>query len=163
MNYDNQTKVHDYWRAKISLHFSHKFTAISFDDYMRRFSFLPSGKWLRDMECIKITRVFFQLDPVAFVEKYAKQCVTYNAPVKQEDGIQRVIYQISPTLHVEAAFWVWMEQEVIQSYAALFACYHDEAEYGKFLEELYPIRRIGNTEDTAPKGFGGFGGFGKTS
>jgi hypothetical protein len=161
MNYDNQTKIHDYWWNKILPHFTHKFTAITFDDYLRRFSFLPSGKWLKEMESVRITRVYFQIDPEPFVKEYAKYCVTNNAPTKPEDGLQRVIYQLSPTLHFEASFWVWVEHEKVHAYASVLTCYHSEKEYRKFVDDLYKFKCEGNTEDKPEKpGFGGMVGFG---
>lgn len=128
-------------------YFQHVFSTPSFDDYLRKFSFLPSGKWIRDLDHLKLTRVPFAVEPERLVKEYTKHCVTYNAPIKTEDGIQRVIYQMSPTLHFEAAFWVWIEHKIVQSYASLFVCYHNEDEYTDFIDAMYDLRREGNTED----------------
>ena len=147
MNYDHCNQVHEFWRKKIFPHLVHVHTSTSFDDYLRKFSFLPSGKWIKDLEKLKLTRVPFAVDPEALVKKYKDACVTYNAPLKAEDGVQRVIYQISPTLHLEAAFWVWIENKILQSYASILICYHEEEEYLKFVDEMWTIRREGNTED----------------
>jgi hypothetical protein len=60
---------------------------------------------------------------------------------------------MSPTLHVEFAFWVWVERNEVQSYGTAFACYHTEKEYLDFVDELWEIRREGNTEDKHTAGF----------
>jgi hypothetical protein len=146
MNYDHLNKVGDYWRQEIFPHLRHVFTVSGFDDYLKRFAYLPSGKWIKDAESVKVNRGGF-VDPVAFVKKYKKQCVTYNAPTRPEDGIQRVIYQFSPTVHAELAIWSWIEHDVLQAYGSVFVCYHTEKEYMDFVDELSPMRRTGNTED----------------
>ena len=155
MNYNHLHKIHSYWNKEIFPHFSHHYTAISFDDYLRRFAYLPSGKWLKNMDKIKICRIPIAVDSKKFVKKYKEFCVTYNAPVKVEDGLQRVIYQLSPTLHFEAAFWVWIEHEEIQSYVTVFVCYHDVVEYLNLMDELWKLKLEGNTEEKPlPPGFG---------
>ena len=108
------------------------------------------------MEKVKFSRVAFAVDPVKLVEQYEKQCVTYNLPVKAEEGVQRVIYQISPTLHFEVSFWIWVEQEIVNSYASVFVCYHDEKEFLELVDNLWEIRREGNTEEKSNLGFMAF-------
>ena len=158
MNYDHLNQVYDYWRKDIRPYLSHNFTVTSFDDYLKRFAYLPSGHWLREMELVRLNRLGFAIDPEKFVKRYKDACISYNAPMKPEDGIQRIIYQLSPTLHVEMALWVWMEQEVVQSYGSVFACYHVEEEFAKFTDELYhKMLKKGNTEDKRkPAGFADF-------
>lgn len=99
------------------------------------------------MEKVKLLRTAFAVDPEKLCEMYKDNCVTYNCPVKAEDGIQRVIYQVSPTLHFEAALWIWVEHDVVNSYASVFVCYHEEEEYLKFLDVIWEMRREGNTEE----------------
>jgi len=147
MNYNHCNKVHEFWREDIFPKLVHRHTFGSFDNYLRELSFLPSCKWIKELEKVKFSRVAFAVDPIKLVEQFEKQCVTYNVPVKAEDGVQRVIYQVSPTLHFEAAFWIWVEHELINSYASVFVCYHDEKEYLKFVDDLWNIRREGNTEE----------------
>lgn len=151
MNYDHLNQVYDYWRKDIFPHLEHHFHAVSFEDYLKRFAYLPSGKWIRDSETVKLSRVGFAIDPKKFVTKYKAHCVTYNAPAKPEEGVQRVIYQMSPTLHLEMAVWIWVEHDNLQAYSSVFICYNDRAEYTKFMDELYKIRRTGNTEDKQVK------------
>ena len=157
MNYDHSNKVHVFWRENILPHLAHRFTVQSFDDYLKKFSFLPSGKWLKDFDNVNVARVVFAMDPEKLVRKYTKQCIAHNFPAKPEDGMQRVIYQLSPTLHMEVAIWVWVEHEELNSYAAAFICYHNNAEYLKVLDDMYEMRRTGNTEDKIAKaGFADF-------
>lgn len=155
MNYNHLNKVYSYWRKKIVPHLSHNFTVSSFDDYLKRFSCLPSGQWIHDLDELKLNRVGFAIDPEKFVKKYAQYCVTHNAPTKVEDGIQRVIYQLSPTFHIEMGIWIWIEHDEIQSYGSLFTAYKDESELLEFADELYSkMKREGNTEEkSTPSGF----------
>lgn len=157
MNYDHTNQVHTYWRDKILPHLSHRFTVTSFDDYLKKMSFLPSGKWLKDFDGVNVGRAVFAMDPEKVVKKYAKYCIAHNFPSKIEDGIQRIIYQLSPTLHMEIAIWIWVEHDELQSYAAAFICYHNTSEYLDTLDDMYEMRRSGNTEDKAKKaGFADF-------
>ncbi len=154
MNYDHSNKIYEFYRNRLSSYFIHQFQAASFEDYLKKFSFLQSGKWLRDMEKIKISRIVFPIDPEKLAKKFSKQCVTYNAPAKPEDGLQRVIYQLSPTLHFETAFWAWIEHDIVQSYATILVCYNDDSEFDHFQEIVWKMRREGNTEDKPlPTGF----------
>jgi hypothetical protein len=111
---------------------------------------------LQTLEKVKLAKTIFLVDPKKFVKKYKDVCITYNAPSRPEDGFQRIIYQISPTLHVEAALWLWIEHEILQAYILTFSCYHEEIEYLEFLDEIYKMRREGNTEEKAPGGFAEF-------
>lgn len=147
MNYDYINQIHDYWMSDIFPHLVHRYTTVSFEDYLRRISFLPSCKWIRKMEKVKIARVPFAVIPHDFVKKYKDCCVTYNAPTKPDEGLQRIIYQFSPTLHLEASLWIWIENKILQSYVMMTVCYHEEKEYLAFIDDLYTIRREGNTED----------------
>jgi hypothetical protein len=157
MNYDELNKIYNYWRKKIVPYLDHKLTVSSFDAYLKKFSFLPSGKWLKDFDSVKLNRNLFAVDPEKLVKKYKDSCVAYNAPSKPEDGVQRVIYQISPTLHMEAAFWIWVEQEELNSYAGVFICYHDDDEYLSVLDDLYKMRKEGKTDERKKKaGFANF-------
>ena len=147
MNYDHLNQIHEFWRNDVFPDLVHRHSVSSFDDYLRKFSFLPSCKWIQQMEKVKLSRVPFAVIPQDFVKKYKAHCVTYNAPAKPEDGLQRAIYQLSPTLHFEAAFWAWIENKLVHSYVMVFVCYNDEKEYLDFVDDLYEIRRTGNTED----------------
>jgi len=148
MNYNYLNQIYECWRSDIFPHLVHRYSALSFDDYLKKFSYLPSGKWLRDQEKVKLARVLFPINPKDLVVKYKSKCVTYNTPFKPEDGIQRIFYQYSPTLHFESAFWMWVENKIVQSYAMAFVCYNNEDEYMTFLDDLYMIHREGDTEES---------------
>ena len=152
MNYNNLNSVYDYWNKDMLPYLSHNFTVASFDDYLKRMAYLPTCKWIYDGEKIKITRIPFAIDPKKFVKKYKDVCVTYNCPIRPEDGFQRIIYQISPTIHLEISIWIWIEHKVLQSYAFVFICYHDENEYFKFVDDIHKMRREGDTEEKNVKG-----------
>ena len=157
MNFDHLNTVYDFWRKDILPNLIHVFTVDSFNEYLKRFAFCPSGKWLRDMEKVKLNRIGFAVDCKKFAKEYKDSCVAYNAPVKPEDGLQRIIYQISPTLHVEMALWAWVENKELQQYGGIFACYNNEQEFLAFVDELYrKMRKKGNTEDSENPGFAGF-------
>ena len=156
MNYDNLNQVHDYWVEDIFPHLNHNMAISSFDDYLKRLSSLPSCKWLRDINSIKVLRAPFVVDPVKFATAYKKYCVAYACPAKPEDGMHRIIYQISPTLHLEGGLWIWVENKEIQSYLSMFVCFKDDKELIKFFTDVTPFRREGNTEENKMKGFAGF-------
>lgn len=157
MNYDDLNKIYSYWHKKIAPNLEHKFTTSSFDDYLKKFSFLPSGRWLKDFDGVKLARNLFAIDLDKLVKKYKDCCVTHTSTIKPEDGVNRAIYQLSPTLHMEAAFFIWIEQEEISSYAGVFICYHNDEEYRGLLDELYKMRKEGNTDDKKKRaGFADF-------
>lgn len=154
MNYDHCNKIFDFYRKHIFPHFTSNFSVASFDEYLRRFSYIPQGKWLRDMEKVKVSRVSVGLDPEKLVKKFKHHCVTYNSPLKPDEGYQRAIYQVSPTLHFEMSVWIWIQHEEVQSYALIIVCYNDEKEYTEFVDTICKFRREGNTEDKPlPTGF----------
>lgn len=156
MNYDHFDQVHTYWINKIFPNLEHNMTITSFDDYLRQVSSLPSFTWLKEARDISIIRLHLCIDPAEFTKQYKKHCVTYACPSKPEDGMHRIIYQISPTIHIEAALFIWVEKKKRQSYLSMFICYKDKKELIKFLEEIYPLRRTGDTSDASKEG--GFGG-----
>ena len=153
MNYDHLNMGYEFWRKDILPNLTHNFTVDSFHEYLKRFAFCPSGNWLREMERVKLNRVGFAVDSEKFVKKYKNYCVAYNAPVKPEDGLQRIIYQLSPTLHAELALWIWVENKKLQQYATVFVCYNDEQEFLHFVDDLYKkMRKHGDTEDAENPG-----------
>ncbi len=154
MNYDHLNQVYDFWRKDVLPNLSHNFNVDSFNDYLKRFAYLPSGKWLKDMEKVKLNRIGFAVDIKKIVKELKDKCVSYNAPMKPEDGLQRFIYQVSPTLHLEVALWIWVENKELQQYASVFAAYHDEQEFLDFVDDLYKrMRKKGNTEEVINPGF----------
>ncbi|HQI46004.1 MAG TPA: hypothetical protein PLC59_08100 [Bacteroidales bacterium] len=156
MNYDHLNTVFEYWRKDILPYLSNRFTVESFQEYLKRFSFCPSGKWLRDMEKVKFNRLGFAIEIEKFVKKYKDFCVTYNVTTKPEEGAQRMIYQLSPTFHVELVLWAWIENKELQKYGTIFTCYNEEQAFIDFVDELYKkMRKTGNTENNENPGFAG--------
>lgn len=155
MNYDHLNKVHDYWVKEILPNLSHHIAINSFDDYLKQMSILPCGKWLKEFDSVKIVRVPFSVDPAEFSKVYKEHCVAYCCPSKPEDGLHRIIYQLSPTFHIESAVWIWVENEIVQSYMSLFICFKDREELLKFFDAVLPMRRTGNTEENPMTGFAG--------
>ena len=147
MNYDTVNKVHEYWESNICKYLSNKFNSPSFEDYIKRFAYLPSGKWIREYNSVKLWKLTTVVDAVKFAKKYKDICVTYNSPSKPEDGIGKAIYQFSQHIHVEASFWIWMEHDIVNSYASLLICYHNEKELAKFKDRMTHFKKTGNTED----------------
>jgi hypothetical protein len=131
-------------------------TVASFDDYLKRFSFLPSGKWLREMESVKVLRIPFSCDAPMFSSVFKKNCIAYCCPSDPEEGFHRAIYQISPTLHLEAAFWIWIQNEESQSYVSIMCCFQQERELEKFMHKICEYKKVGNTDDRS--GTSGFAG-----
>jgi len=147
MNYDHVNKTYDFWAKSIRPHLTTKFQVTSFDDYLKKLSFCKTYRWLREMESVKLTRLPMALDPVAFVKKYSEKCIAVNPPARPEDGMQRMIFQISPTLHIEAGLWAWVENNELHSYLGMMICHKTDEELTEFLTEVEPLRRTGNTEE----------------
>jgi hypothetical protein len=146
MNYDHVNKTYDYW-TKVRSSLTQRFQASTFDEYLKKFSFCKSGKWLRDMDSVKIARPPLALDPEGFLKLYSEKCVAFQPPNRPEDGMMRATFQISPTLHVEGVFLAWVENNTLQSYVAVAICHRDDAELFEFLKSVDHLKRKGNTED----------------
>lgn len=149
MNYTYVNRIFDYYSLSIEPFLSHHFSVVSLEDYLKRLSYVSHGRWLRDPNLVRMTTIALPIDPEKLVKLYSNHCVTYNTPIKQEDGYRRAIYQVSPTLHFEASFWFWIEQEILQSYASVIVCYNNnnKKEFDDFVEVMIKNRRTGNTED----------------
>ena len=52
---------------------------------------------------------------------------------------------------LELAVWVWVEHEILQSYASLFLCYNNKKEFLKFADSIYKMRKEGNTDENPVK------------
>lgn len=146
MNYDHVNKTYEYW-MKLRPLLTQRFQVSSFDDYLKKLSFCKSYKWLRDMETVKIARPPLAIDPEGFLELHKDKCIAFLPPLRPEDGMGRIIFQISPTLHVETVVLAWVENNTLQSYLALVICHRDDEELFSFLASLNHLRRSGNTEE----------------
>lgn len=159
MNYDHLHMTYDFWANDIRPLVQHRMQIPTFDAYLKEFSLTKSGKWLRMGTDIHIVRPPMALDPIAVGKKYEKNCVTFNAPSRPEEGMGRIIYQFSPTIHGEGWVFAWVENNTLNSYLTFLFCYNNEKEFTDLLTELQPLRRTGNTEERST-GFhpGGFAG-----
>lgn len=149
MNYNHINYISDYWEKHIFPNLHHHMMVSSFNDYLKVMSGLPSCAWMQ--ESIKSTRIPFVVDPNKFVKEYANKCVAYANTNKPEDGLQRIIYQISPTLHLETALYVWVENEEVNAYLAMLACFKTEKELKHFFDDIRPMKMTGDTEETRIK------------
>jgi len=118
-------------------------------------SFTPHGKWIKEFGEFpsNITKIQMFIAPVQFVKKYEKQCVTFNPPLKPEEGFGKAIYQFSPTLHAETLLFCWYENNQVHSYITLLVLFKKKEELDKFVEEILPMRKVGNTEQRTHTGF----------
>ena len=154
MNYNHLNKISEYVQTNLLPHFESRLTVQSFEDYLKRFSGIPRGRWMRDLDSLQISRTIFAVDPSALAEQYKPHCVAHLTPMKPDEGAHRVIYQMSPTLHFEMAVLLWVEHDVVNSFASVTACYKNMKEYLEFCSEIWKLRRTGNTADAAsPVGF----------
>ena len=157
MNFDHTNKVSDYFRDNIWPHMSNNFSASDFAGYLSSISELPSCKWLQtEMRAFPVN---YFIDPHKFIKKYEKRCVTFLGTSDVRDGAMQIIYQISPTFHVLARLYHWIEQEEVKSYLMITAAFKDMKEFSKFFDENKDLRLVGNTEERAT----GFAGFASTS
>lgn len=51
-----------------------------------------------------------------------------------QDGAMNIIYQISPTFHVLARLYHWIEQEKVMAYLMLTCAFQNQEEYLKFFD-----------------------------
>ena len=159
MNYDQVNRVYAHLRDDLLPHLSHNQTVSGFEDYIKRFSYLPSGKWIRDLEWVKFVQLSFVVDSKKFAEKYRDKCVVHNSPIQPNEGLQHAIYQFSPKVHASAGFWAWIEHDNLFYYTSLFFCIGDKKEFDDLVAELWEIHQEGNTEEKSPAvGFSGLMG-----
>ena len=152
MNFDHANKVSDYFRENIWPHMTNHFPALDFSNYLSKLAELSACKWMQTE--MKAFPVNYFMDPHKFVKKYEKNCVTFLGTTDARDGSMQIIYQISPTFHVLARLFHWMEQEEVKSYLMLTVAFRDMKEFSEFFDENKDLRLTGNTEDRVT-GFGG--------
>jgi hypothetical protein len=153
MNYDHLNLITDYWKKNIFPNLTQHMVINSFDDYLKRMAYLPSCKWLSEFKSIKVLRSPSVVDPIAFTSRYKDKCLTFCCPVNPEGGFQTVVYQISPTLHLETNLMMWIERDEVKSYSSILACFRENDEFVEFLEDIKDIRKIGDTDKETRGGF----------
>lgn len=155
MNFDHINQVSDYVREKIMPYLSNKTERqiTDFGAYIERVSESPSCKWMRTN--IRIFPINYYVDPEVFAKKHEKQCISFAGVSNPQEGAITVVYQLSPTLHVLARLFHWVENDIVRAYFALVCVYRDQDEYLKFFDETKRFRLKGNTEEKS-LGFQGF-------
>lgn len=145
MNFDHINKVSDFDRNKLFPHWSNKLTAPDFGQYLAQMAETKSGKWLNKE--LKVLPITYFIDPEKFSKKYAKKCVSFAGTTNPQEGAFQVIYQISPTFHVVARLFQWIEHEEVKAYFTLMAAYKSFVDYNTFFDENTSLRITGNSEE----------------
>lgn len=145
MNFDHINKISDYCREQIFPHLSNKIQTTDFGNYLSKMVDTESCEWMENE--LKAFPVSYLVDPVGFVKKYSKKCVAFIGTSSAQDGAFNIIYQISPTLHVLARIYHWIEHDDVRAYLALTCAYRSEEEYLKFFDDNKSFRLTGNTEE----------------
>jgi hypothetical protein len=153
MNFDHVNKISDYCHEQLMPHITIRIPVVDFGVYISKMVDTPSCRWMRHE--LRAFPINYFVDPVQFVKKYSKKCVSMIGTTNPQDGAFNLIYQISPTLHILARIYHWMEQEKVRAYLMLTCAFRDQEEFNAFFEDNIPLRMIGNTEDK-PTGFGGY-------
>ena len=147
MNFDHVNKVSDYVRHKLYPHLNCRMQVADFGNYLSKMAESNSFKWMRsDLKALPIP---YFLDPIKFSSKYAKKCVAFTGTSSPQDGSLNIIYQITPTFHVLARLYHWVELEEIKAYLTLTVAFKDFEEYLEFFDSNSELRMVGNTEDRA--------------
>ena len=145
MNFDQVNKVSDYCRENIFPLLEMRLHVPDFGYYLTRMSECPSCKWMRtELHAYPVT---YFVEPIAFMKKYQKKCITFLGSGNPNDGAMNIIYQISPTLHVLARLYHNIEHDKVQAYLMLTTIYEKLDDYNSFFDENKSFRLTGNTED----------------
>jgi hypothetical protein len=114
---------------------------------------------------LKAFPINYFVDPEKFVKRYENRCIAFVGSTSPQEGAMGIVYQISPTLHVFARLFNWIEQEKVRSYLMLTVAFRNEADYIQFFDDNKDLRMTGDTEqrmagfaglkeDSPPIGFG---------
>lgn len=152
MNFDHVNKMSDFYREKMLPHLRSQLHVTDFGNYLSRMCETPSGKWLKtDLKAFPLS---YCINPVEFAKKYVKKCVTFLGTSNPQDGNLLIIYQITPTLHVLARLYQWIEHDgEVRAYLMVTCAYRDHDEYLTFFDDNKTLRLEGDTE----KRVAGFG------
>ena len=145
MNFDHVNQISDYTRTQIFPHLNHRIQVSDFGNYLSKMVEAPSCKWMRYE--LRAYPINYFVDPVAFTKKYTKKCITYVGTTNPQDGAMNIIYQISPSFHVLARLYHWVEHSEVRAYLMLTCAYRDHADYLAFFDENRALRLVGNTEE----------------
>lgn len=145
MNFDHINRISDYTRTEIMPNLASRMHVTDFGDYLSKMCESPSCRWMRKK--LRAYPINYFVDPVAFTKKYAKKCIAFMGTMSPQDGSMNMVYQISPTLHILARLYHWIEQDKVRAYLMLTCAYRDQAEYLKFFDENKSLRLTGDTEE----------------
>lgn len=151
MNFDHINRISDYTRTEIMPNLASRMHVTDFGDYLSKMCESPSCRWMRRK--LRAYPVNYCVDPVGFTKKYASKCIAFTGTLNPQDGAMNVIYQISPTLHVLARLFHWVEHEKVRAYLMLTCAYESQDEFLAFFDDNTSLRLTGNTEERAA-GFG---------
>lgn len=116
-----------------------------FGAYLSRVSEAPSCRWIRSE--LKVFPINYFFNPVEFVKKYEKKCIMFSPIPNPQEGAIMMVYQISPTLHIGARLFHWIEQDKVWAYLTVACAYRNHEEYLTFFDENKTLRMTGNTEE----------------
>jgi len=151
MNFDHCNKTYEYIKTKLFPHVTIRANFIKFEDYLTAFSELPSGKWLRNEKSVILMRTHFLMNTEEFAKDYAKYCVSFYFIGDDPTKITyRIIYQVSPELHLEVFVFTWMEKETVFSFAIANVVMKYSNKFIDFLKTLEKYKLTGNTSDASP-------------
>ena len=153
MNYNHINEVNDHWEQNINAYLHNRFNVSSFSEYIKCISNLKTFNWVKDVDSFKMIVANTPVDIKKFVTQYEDKCITYYKPPKPEEGYFRIIYQISPTLHIETPCWIWSENDEVHSYLMFVSLYKHREEYDEFMSEIKKIRKEGDTNKKNHAGF----------
>lgn len=154
MNFDHVNKLSDYWRDELMPHVKNCIPVIDFGHYLSKMVEMPNCRWMRtEMHALPIN---YFVDPSKFAKKHIESCVSITGTPSPEDGAFNIVYQISPTLHVLARLYHWVDEadDKVQAYLMLTCAFRNPEEFLRFFDDNKPLRMTGNTQQR-PVGFTG--------
>lgn len=118
-------------------------TCKSMDDYLNEIHFLKKFAWLKECHTVMRSHALYKTED--FLKRFEKKCVSVYSPRTPEDGILKIIYQISPTIHLEASLFAWFEVNEVYSYIYFVAMFNNINEYIELLDSIKDIQQFGQT------------------
>jgi hypothetical protein len=147
MNYDQVNKLSDYILDEVIplLHITHSYTG--FGEYVDSFRRTKSGRWMKKYSIIPLFPATYCVNTVEFLTRFNKQMVCFYGNERPEDGMLGLIFQFTPTLHMNGKLYIWFEHEKVNSYIAPQILFDDIKEYLKFVNDNKDLKMLGNTQD----------------
>lgn len=152
MNFEHVNKIADYVRSKVMPYLKNTIQITDFGYYLTKMSETPSCRWMR--KDIRVFPVNYCVEPIRFLQKYEKRCVAFVGTPSPQEGVMNIVYQLSPTFHVLARFYHWIENDEVLAYLMLTCAYKEYNDFLEFYDDNISLRMVGNSEEK-PLGFGG--------